>query len=375
MSASMRDVARRAGVSVKTVSNVVNGYAHVSSDTRRRVMTAVDELGYRPNLSARKLRGGRSGLIALAVPDVRMPYFAELTSAITAAAELVGQTVLVDQTNGARDRELLLLGGLRRHLIDGLIFSPLALGAAEIAAAGVQVPMVLLGERVGKASSVDHVAIDNVAAARHATEHLIKAGRRRIAAIGYRDSPNGGTAQLRAAGYEQALLAAGLEVSLSLCGPTAGFYRRHGAETMRALLDLEPQPDAVFCFSDLLALGALRTLQECGVSVPADMDVIGFDDIEDGEYSFPSLTTVSPDKDELAQVAVDLLMARIGGHDGPPQDKTISHRLVFRESSPVHAVGRWTPPATGARADATQAQPDGKPAGRRRGSPVRQPAS
>jgi DNA-binding LacI/PurR family transcriptional regulator len=336
----MRDVARRAGVSVKTVSNVVNAYTHVSSDTRRRVMAAIDELSYRPNVSARKLRGGRSGLIALALPDVRMPYFAELTSAITAAAELHGQTVLVDQTNGASDRELLLLGGLRRNLIDGLIFSPLALGAAEIAAAGVQIPMVLLGERVGKASSVDHVAIDNVAAARHATEHLIKTGRRRIAAIGYRDSPNGGTAQLRAAGYEQALRAAGLPVTRSLRGPTAGFYRRHGAETMRGLLDLDPPPDAVFCFSDLLALGALRTLQECGVSVPADMDVIGVDDIEDGQYSFPSLTTVSPDKDELAQVAVDLLMTRISGHSGPPQDKTISHRIVFRESSPVHAVSR-----------------------------------
>jgi LacI family transcriptional regulator, repressor for deo operon, udp, cdd, tsx, nupC, and nupG len=346
VSVSMRDVARRAGVSVKTVSNVVNDYAHVSSDTRRRVMTAIEDLGYRPNLSARKLRGGRSGLIALAVPDVRMPYFAELTSAITAAAELVGQTVLVDQTNGARDRELLLLGGLRRHLIDGLIFSPLALGAAEIAAAGVQVPMVLLGERVGKAATVDHVAIDNVAAARHATEHLIKMGRRRIAALGYRDSPNGGTAQLRATGYEQALHAAGLSATSSLHGPAAGFYRRHGAESMRALLDLDPPPDAVFCFSDLLALGALRTLQECGVSVPADMDIIGVDDIEEGQYSFPSLTTVSPDKDELAQVAVDLLLARIAGYDGPPEDKTISHRLVFRESSPVRAVSRRAMPST-----------------------------
>lgn len=340
MSASMRDVAVRAKVSVKTVSNVVNGYTHVSSETRRRVMEAIDELGYRPNLSARKLRGGRSGLIALAVPDVRMPYFAELTSAITAAAELHGQTVLVDQTNGARDRELLLLGGLRRHLIDGLIFSPLALGADEIAAAAVQVPMVLLGERVGKGAFVDHVAIDNVAAARHATEHLIKAGRRRIAAIGYRDSPNGGTAHLRATGFEQAMRAAGLPLSRSMRGRTAGFYRRHGAETMRSLLDLDPPPDAVFCFSDLLAIGALRTLQECGLSVPDDIDVIGVDDIEDGQYSFPSLTTVSPDKEELARLSVDLLMHRITGDDSPPHDRTISHRIVFRESSPVRPASR-----------------------------------
>jgi DNA-binding LacI/PurR family transcriptional regulator len=336
----MRDVAQHADVSVKTVSNVVNGYAHVSGDTRRRVMAAIDELGYRPNLSARKLRGGRSGLIALAVPDLRMPYFAELTSAVTAAAELRGQTVLVDQTGGAADRELLLLGGLRRHLIDGLIFSPLALGAAEIAAAGAQVPMVLLGERTGKAVTVDHVAIDNVAAARHATEHLIKTGRRRIAAIGYRDSPNGGTAHLRAMGYEHALRAAGLPVNRSLRGRTAGFYRRHGAEAMRRLLDRDPPPDAVFCFSDLLALGALRTLQECGISVPADMDVVGVDDIEDGQFSFPSLTTVSPDKEELAEVAVDLLMARIGGSTAHPHDVTISHRLVLRESSPLLSVSR-----------------------------------
>jgi DNA-binding LacI/PurR family transcriptional regulator len=336
----MRDVAQRADVSVKTVSNVVNGYAHVSSGMRQRVMAAIDELGYRPNLSARKLRGGRSGLIALAVPDVRMPYFAELTSAVTAAAERHGQTVLVDQTNGEPDRELVLLGGLRRHLIDGLIFSPLALGAKEIAAAGVQVPMVLLGERTGKAATVDHVAVDNVAAARHATEHLIKTGRRRIAAIGYRDSPDGGTAHLRAMGFEQAIRAADLPLSRSLRRRTAGFDRRHGAEIMRSLLDLAQPPDAVFCFSDLLALGALRTLHECGVAVPTDIDVIGFDDIEEGQYSFPSLTTVSPDKGELARVAVDLLMARISGSDGPPQDRKISHRIAFRESSPLLSASR-----------------------------------
>lgn len=338
MNAGLRDVAAHAGVSIKTVSNVVNGYPHVSGETRSRVIAAIEELGYRPNVSARKLRGGRSGLIALALPDMRMAYFAEVTSAITNVAEVHGQVVLVDQTNGSRERELVLLGGLRRNLVDGLIFSPLALGADEIATATVPVPMVLLGERVVSGATADHVAIDNIAAARHATEHLIRVGRRRIAAIGYRGSPNGGTASLRAAGFEQAIRAAGLPLPDGLRGHAAGFYRRHGAEAMRSLLDLDPQPDAVFCFSDLLAIGALRTLFECGISVPDDMDVIGVDDIEDGQYCFPSLTTVSPDKEELAQVAVRMLIERISGYEGPPRDYTVSHRIVFRESSPVRRV-------------------------------------
>jgi DNA-binding LacI/PurR family transcriptional regulator len=207
----LKDVAQRAGVSIKTVSNVVNGYVHVRPETRARVNAAIDALGYRPNLTARSLRGGRTGVIALAVPDLTSPYFAEIAEGVIDAAEELGWTVLIDQTDGRRERELLVLHGIRDHLIDGVVFSPLALGDEDLRATRSEVPIVCLGERV-HAGTMDHIAIDNVAAARIATNHLIERGRRRIAAVGAQASPVAETARLRLAGYTEALEQAGLEV-------------------------------------------------------------------------------------------------------------------------------------------------------------------
>ena len=132
MSVRMKEVASRAGVSVKTVSNVVNGYVHVAPDTRERVQQAIDEMGYSPNLSARSLRSGRTGIIAVALPRLDEPYFAELAAAVIAVAAARECTVLVDQTDGVFDREQRALAGIRPNLIDGLIFSPLALGPAQL---------------------------------------------------------------------------------------------------------------------------------------------------------------------------------------------------------------------------------------------------
>ncbi|HZE41242.1 MAG TPA: LacI family DNA-binding transcriptional regulator, partial [Stackebrandtia sp.] len=184
MRTRLKDVAELAGVSIKTVSNVVNGYPHIRPETRRRVERAVSQLNYRPNLSARNLRAARSGVIALAVPELDVPYFAELARHVVAAAEDRGWTVLIDQTEGSRDRERVVTSGIRRELIDGLIFSPLALTADDLAERTDTTPMVLLGERVGgdaRPPVADHILVDNVAAAREATAHLVGLGRRRVA--------------------------------------------------------------------------------------------------------------------------------------------------------------------------------------------------
>ncbi|REF35060.1 LacI family DNA-binding transcriptional regulator [Thermasporomyces composti] len=338
MRTTLRDVARLAGVSPKTVSNVVNGYIHVRPETRRRVQHAIARLNYRPNLSARSLRRGRTGVIALAVPELDVPYFAELARHLVAEAERYGWTVLVDQTEGEPDRERQILDGLRGQLIDGLIFSPLALTAADLAKRTDATPLVLLGERIHQGPA-DHVVIDNVAASRAATEHLIGLGRRRIAAIGAQLAPAGVTARLRLRGYREALEAAGLPYDENLVASTTYFHRADGAAAMARLLDRTPRPDAVFCFNDLLALGALRTLADHGVRVPDDIAVIGFDDIEDGQYSVPTLSTVSPDKRQIARLAVDLLNQQLvsgaaGQADGRgPQEVFATFELVAREST------------------------------------------
>jgi DNA-binding LacI/PurR family transcriptional regulator len=317
------------------VSNVVNGHANVSTATRAKVHSAIDELNYRPNMTARNLRRGRSGLIALAVPELDIPYFAELAAHLVTAAERHGWTVLVDQTGGDAERERLVMDGFRSQFIDGLIFSPIASGLDELSERRDTTPMVLLGERVYD-GPVDHVSIDNVAAARAATEHLLQGGRRRIAAIGEQQRPSSGTARLRLQGYVEAMIGAGRQVEPDLVVPSDSYHRADGAAAMTALLALPEPPDAVFCFNDLLALGAMRVLHERGLRIPADVAVVGFDDIEDGRYSTPTLTTVRPDKLRIAELAVRLLAERVdegGGHPRKAQELIAPFDVAVREST------------------------------------------
>ena len=161
----LKDVAERAGVSVKTVSNVVNGYEHVRPDTRARCRGDIAASTTGPTSPPATCARGRTGIIALAVPELDIPYFAELARHVVTAAAGHGWTVLIDQTDGGREQERLVAGGIRDHLIDGLIFSPLALTGADLSGRADGPPMVLLGERVDHGPA-DHVAIDNVAAAR-----------------------------------------------------------------------------------------------------------------------------------------------------------------------------------------------------------------
>ena len=331
MGSSLRDVARRAGVSVRTVSNVVHDAPYVADSTRARVQQALDELDYRPNLAARTLRQGRSGLLGLVVPEIDSPYFGELAGLLADAAERRGATLVVDQTRGDAGRERRLLSGPSGQLVDGLLLSPWALSPAEVSSRRQGVPLVLLGERYD--DSVDHVGVDSVAAARTATEHLLSSGRRRIAALGLQPHLANQTALQRVTGYRSALLAAGRPVDERLEVPVRRLHRADGARAMRVLLALADPPDAVFCFTDELALGALRVAWERGVRVPDDLAVVGFDDIEDGRWSRPSLTTVSPDKDTLAEVAVTRLLDLVGGSDEPARSTTTPHALRVRESS------------------------------------------
>ena len=332
MRVRLRDVAEHAGVSVKTVSNVVNGYVHVSPAMREKVQASLEELNYRANLSARSLRRGRSGVIALALPALDMPYFAELTRYVVQEAEQLGYTVLVDQTDGLRDREQVVATGVRSHLIDGLILSPVSMGYAELSQVRDETPIVLLGEKVGDAD-IDHVAWDNVAASRAATEHVLSLGRTRVAAVGYQAGvvARSGVAAVRRAGYEAALTAARLPIRADLTRQVAGYVRSEGATAMASLL--AERPDAVFCFNDLLALGVLRTLAQHGVRVPEDIAVIGIDDIEDGRFSTPTLSTIAPDKPAVAREAVRLLHERLDNPTGSTREVSVGFELLAREST------------------------------------------
>ncbi|WP_031082271.1 LacI family DNA-binding transcriptional regulator [Streptomyces sp. NRRL WC-3549] len=330
MAARLKDVAALAGVSVRTVSNVVSNSATVAPATRDRVMAAVEELGYRPNLAARNLRQGRTGLIGVVVPEIHSPYFGALAGHLIDAARQRGWTVLLERTGGRPELERRLLEGSEGHQVDGLIVSPWSTSPAELASLAGGLPLVVLGE-LEPHGSIDHVALDNVAAARAAAHHLAGLGRRRVAAVGLQPALGHGTAELRAEGFRQGLREAGLGPVAEV--EVADLHRTEGARAMRELLPAAP--DAVFCFSDELALGALRVAAERGVRVPDDLVLMGFDDIEDGRFCAPSLTTIAPDRAQIAERAVQCLTERVLGRlDALPGRRiTVPHRLLVREST------------------------------------------
>ncbi|WP_407344877.1 LacI family DNA-binding transcriptional regulator [Pengzhenrongella phosphoraccumulans] len=335
MSVTMREVASVAGVSIKTVSNVINDYPFIKPATRQRVLDAIDELHYQPNLSARSLRLGRSGVIGLIIPDLRNAYFAELADAVMRAAALRGLSVLIEQVGGDRESELAALRGPRSRLLDGVLYSVLALDQDDVGVLEeIDIPMVLLGERIFHGPT-DHVTMANVAGAEAATSHLIAAGRRRILALGAHEGEVIGSAGLRLTGYRAALEAAGIEFDDRLVRHAGTWHRRDGAEAMRILLDDGVEFDGMFAFNDALALGAMRVLQEAGFRIPRDVAVIGFDDIDETRYSLPTLSTIAPGKDEIAERAIAMLLERIDDPDRTiaPREVETAFKLVVRESS------------------------------------------
>ncbi|RCK70636.1 LacI family transcriptional regulator [Desertihabitans brevis] len=328
MRATVKDVAKLAGVSPKTVSNVVNRTVPVSPATRARVESALAALDYVPNLSARGLRNGRTGVIALALPDLSTPYSAAVVQAFVRSGKARGFSVHVEETTDA-DTEAALLTRAREHLVDGLVLNPVLLEASAVRLAGSLPPVVMIGEVDEPA--VDHVWVDNAAAVHSLVTALVRSGRRRVAVLGVMRSAS---SDLRTEGYRRALREAGLPHDPELEIPSAEWSSQGGHDAMTAVLARGTEvPDAVVCFTDTLALGVAGALQRRGVDVPGRVAVCGYDDVEVARWVSPSLTTVSFDRQAVAEAALDLLTARMERPDAPVETRTVPHRIVVRDSS------------------------------------------
>lgn len=330
----MDDVGAAAGVTARTVSNVLSGKVPVRPATKEAVLRAVEDLGYQMNVSARSLRTGRTGVITLAIPDLGHDYFSQLARAVMHEADRFGWAVTIQQTGSRRERELAIISGADRQFSDGLIIQPSALTEDDRNALISDQPMVLLGDRVVD-GPVDHVGVANVQGARTATEHLLRQGRRRIAVVGphpHEKSLDAGL--LRLQGYRQALEDAGLPWRPELISPATVWERAGGAEATSALLTRGVDFDGLFCFNDTLAFGALHVLAQHHLRVPDDVAVVGFDDVPAAAYSNPPLTTIASGGLELARVAVEMLAGRLD-HTAPAEAlrTTVEHRLIRRASA------------------------------------------
>ncbi|MVA74464.1 LacI family DNA-binding transcriptional regulator [Auraticoccus sp. F435] len=326
------DVAKEAGVSPRTVSNVINGHPHIRPETARRVREAIAKLRYVPNPSAQTLRTGRVGILGFAVPDLSLPYFAELATLMTREAAERGYTLLLDVTSGRAEAEQHVVSGLRPRVMDGLIMSPLALCPEQLTDSAGGKPLVLLGEWGVQKSPLAYVGVDNVTAAASATRHLVETGRRRIAAVGPVRGRTGGAASQRLDGYRQALTEAGLAVDERLVVEVDRLDREGGQAAMAALLAAGDLPDAVFCFNDLVAIGLCWAAQEAGLRIPADLAVIGWDDTPEARWARPAISSVRADTEQLAQRSVAALVGQIE-HDEPPRHEYVAHHLRARTST------------------------------------------
>ncbi|MFB5084965.1 LacI family DNA-binding transcriptional regulator [Symbiobacterium thermophilum] len=328
MKVTIRDVARRAGVGVATVSRVLNGTGYVKAETRERVLAAAAELGYVPSQLARGLVRRLSGTVGLVVPDITNPFFPLITRGVEDAASEAGYTVFLCNTDNDPVLEAQDVRKLREHRVDGIIF----VGTTERRELVDQlladdIPVVVMDRQLEHAD-VDTVTVDNVAGAQAACRHLIELGHRRIAhAAGHQSTRTG---QDRCQGYRMALEEADIPYDPA-CVTWGDFTFESGFRVGQVLLGLSPRPTAVFAGNDLIALGVIRAAEEAGLSVPDDLSVVGFDNIQMAALVRPGLTTVRQPAREMGRLAMTMLLERIRGEfSGPGRRHVYPPELIVR---------------------------------------------
>ncbi|WP_423822307.1 LacI family DNA-binding transcriptional regulator [Salinisphaera sp. SPP-AMP-43] len=325
---SIREVARLAGVSVATVSRALKQPDVVSPETRQRVLTAVETAGYHPNLTAVQFRAQRTRNLVVLVPKIANTFYARVITGIQQAAQRAGYGVLLCNTQGDDQVEAGYAGLVNSRQADGVI----QLRAHDPFPASNRpqpLPMVNACE-VLDAPPCPSIQLDNRAAARDMTEHLIGLGHRRIAMIkGPRRSP---LTRDRAAGYRDALAHAGLAYDATLLQP-GDFTPQSGYAGARALLERSERPTAIFCESDEMAIGALQGIKQAGLRVPDDISLAGFDDIEFARYCDPPLTTISQPAEDFGEAAVDMLIAVLEQQPLDVAHRILPYRLLIRDST------------------------------------------
>ena len=337
---TLQAVAERAGVSMKTASNAVNGTGRMAEDTRVRVMGVVDELGYKVNVAARNLTRGRTNAVSLAVPTLKAAYLAELAEAVIEAARELDLVVYVttypdDGLRGSRT----YLEQFNSQLSDGLLLSLAEHEDLDAADLDVEFPLVCLGSRstFGRA---DRVSTDEVVDARTATEYLQARGSQTIAVVGAHhpfdaaviSAAAEGNAELRLRGILEAIRAAGGTLDPRLVGVTGYDWTiGSGFRAARGIVASGIPFDGLVCLNDGLAIGAISALRESGIRVPEDVQVIGFDNIEESAFLTPPLTTMDSRISWIARTALERLVARIDGQvPVEPADLLTRSRLIAR---------------------------------------------
>lgn len=333
MNTTLKDIASIAGVSISTVSRVLNKNAskhRISRDTEKIVLKTAAELNYRPNQLARGLRVKKTQSIGLVLPDISNPFFSYVGRSIQRMAHQNGYSLIICDTDEDLALEIEHLNLLRSKGVDGLIIMPVGQKFTHLQAiVDDGMPLVLI-DRCFEELNCSSVVIDNYLGSRSAMEHMIACGHRRIAFI--QGLPNTYTNTGRLNGYLDALSAYGIPVDEKLI-VGKDFRRENGYIETKFLLNLEPRPTAIFSTSDLITLGALQAISEEGLQIPQDISLVAFDDVDFAPYLICSLTTVAQPKEHMGEMAVKILIEYMKN----PSKKSIQRiilkpKLIIRNS-------------------------------------------
>jgi DNA-binding LacI/PurR family transcriptional regulator len=327
---TLKDVARAAGVSIATVSRVLNDHEYVSDETRHRVLSAVDELGYRPSQLAIGLRTGKSRVFGLIISDIGNPYFASVVRGIEDIAYTNGYSLILCNSDEDPEKEELYINVFLDSAVSGAIVACAredSMCAKKLLDASI--PIVAMDRRITN-FEVDTVVTNNIQGAFDAVIHLIEQGHRRI---GYVGGPlHTTTGKERWEGYKKALTEHGFELDPELV-KVGNFKQRSGQEAARELLHVDKRPTAIFTANNLMTLGALNAIHEEGLEIPEEIAIVGFDDLPWAQSLDPPLTAVEQSAYELGRTAAEFLIKRINEPERPVTNVTLDTNLIIRKSS------------------------------------------
>ncbi len=327
--ATVLDIAREAGVSLGTVSNVINENAPVSDSLRKRVLDAISRLEYQPSQLARGLRRNKTAIMGMIIPDITNPFFPAVVRGAEDVAYQNSYQLMLCNADNDPAKERAYLHELRSYQMAGLILIPSVNSQMDPRKDLPRNCPVVCLDRRPPGWEGDSVTVDNTSGARAGTEHLLAMGHRRVSAI---------TGNLRLANARERL--EGFRVALKKAGVTLDpeyvqegrFDRLSGYEKTRTLLQLRPRPTAIFASNDLIALGVLAALRESGLKSPDDISVLGFDDLEFAEFISPALTTIAQPGYQMGAKGANILVKRIQGSTHPTERVVLATELKIRQS-------------------------------------------
>ncbi|MFZ5968157.1 MAG: LacI family DNA-binding transcriptional regulator [Bacillota bacterium] len=331
MTVTIKDVAKKAGVSISTVSRVINNSKPVSNEIRQKVLEVIDDTGYTPNPVARSLVMKKSQLIGVIVPDISNFFIGEILNGIEEIGKMYNYDILLCNTNGELDQEIRYLKLLKTKQVEGIIFMTWNLHEKiSKFISESQLPIVLINRNIGNLD-VPSVSIDNFQAAYEMTKYLLDIGHRSIALIrNTKDQDAFGVEQCK--GYKKALEEYGIEPNEKLI--QYGHYKLdHAYDIVKAFIEQKILPTAIFATSDMMAIGAVNCLLDHGYRVPEDVSVVGFNDVKFASIFRPNLTTIKQPIYDIGAVAIRLIIKKTNNEDTGENIITLPHELVVRQSS------------------------------------------